>query len=794
MTAHPSIDFKAIASAALSSAEVLLGQWLPGGVVESGEYKALNPLRADARKGSFSINISTGAWADFATDDKGGDLVSLYAYLNGCDQVEAAKAVAGLVGIALEPSSDGGSPASSQPPPLLPATNTSPKAAAEFVGKRKKSPWLPILPVPDDAIELPKAHSVRGRPERVWTYRDADGRELGYVFKFTSSSGEKVTLPLCWCENKHTKKRAWRWCAFPEPRPLYGLDRLALYHDLPVVLVEGEKCADAPVELLGKKYVFISWPGGSKAVKKIDWRPLIGRKIIAWADCDAQREKLSVAEKDAGVDPLSKPLLPEAKQPGMRAMLTIRDLLLDLDHDIDFKLVNIPKPSEKESGWDIADAVAEGMDRDALKAFITQVHKPPAKRKQDSKPSRGLMERSGQIVSCLANIHDVLEADPEWDGVLGFNEFSYVISKIKPPPFAGAEVGEWDANDDVQTAMWITREYGFAPSPPQVTEAVEALAKSHGFHPVRDYLNSLTWDGTSRVDDWVTDFIGAPKDAYTMRVSRWFLMGMVARVMDPGVKFDCCLVLEGDQGRKKSSMLRVLAGEWFGDTDLDLHNKDAMASIRGKWLYEFAELGSLARSESTRQKSFLSRQVDQFRPPYARHDIHSPRQLVFGGSTNEWAWNKDETGGRRFWPVVCTSEIDCDGLALARDQLFAEAYSLYKAGKRFWPTADEQKKIFDPEQLKRHQADGYIDYLDKWVSERYDLFPLADAAHHLKIDPARLTRDIQTRIGKALRSLGCVRVEKRTNLVSRYWYKPPERSEATSETGDKIEDDDYVPF
>ena len=242
-------------------------------------------------------------------------------------------------------------------------------------------------------------------------------------------------------------------------------------------------------------------------------------------------------------------------------------------------------------------------------------------------------------------------------------------------------------------------------------------------------------------------------------------------------------------------MLRVLAGEWFGDTDLDLNNKDSMNSIRGKWLYEFAELGSLARAEATKQKSFLSRQVDEFRPPYGRRDIRSPRQLVFGGTTNDWAWNKDETGGRRFWPIECRYDIDCDGLAEVRDQLFAEAYALYKQGKRFWSTSEEQKKIFDPEQIKRHQTDGYVDILEGFLKQKVDLFPMTDAAEYLKIDPARLSRDIQTRIGKALTMLGCLRKERRTNETSRFWYQPPVTPGGTGDNTPAVDGGaDGIPF
>jgi putative DNA primase/helicase len=767
------IDFKLVAAAALSRADSLLRQWLPDGKVEGREYKALNPLRADHKPKSFSINLDTGLWSDFATDDKGGDLTSLYAYLHGLDQDKAAIEVADICGV----------------DPYM--ANAKPQHKKPDL-KVVKTPWKPILPAPTDAGPPPAAHYARGKPQKIWTYLDANKAINGFVYRFETSDGGKETLPVCYCEHEETKQREWRWLSFPEPRPLYGLDRLAAHPDLPVLLVEGEKCADAAVELL-PELVIVTWPGGSKATDKVDWAPLHGRNIFAWADCDAQREKLSKDEKALGVDPLKKPFLPENKQPGMKAMLEIGAKLVEADAKTRFRLIDIPAPGKKPNGWDIADAVAEGMLAEELKDFIRKTRKPaaePSKSKSTRQEPSGkdredfrLLWKKGELVACLANVYDILLNDSDWDGVLAYNAFAYQVVKLKPPPYVGGTVGEWDEQDDIQTAMWLTRKYSFAPSAALTASAAEAIAKSHSFNPVQDYLKGLKWDGISRVEEWLNDYLGIAKTDYSTRVAKWFLMGMVARAMKPGVKFDYCLVLEGDQGLLKSTALRVLGGQWFGDTDLDLNNKDSMSAIRGKWLYEFAELGSLAKSEASRQKSFLSRQIDEFRPVYGRREIRSPRQAVFGGTVNEWEWNKDPTGGRRFWSVKCEIEVDHLGLAGVKDQLFAEAYVLFLAGERYWPTGEEQKRIFDPEQFKRTIADTYVDMLHNWVGEQFKEFCIADAAIEcLKLDASKLTRDVQTRIGTALRQLGCTRVEKRTHVI-RYWYKPPERNAATSTSG-----------
>lgn len=771
------IDFKSIASAALSRSETLLRQWLPGGKLDGREYVALNPLRADAKPGSFKINLDTGLWSDFAESGAtGGDLISLYAYLHGLKQDDAAVELAGICGVE----------------PYF-ADPQKPKQKPDL--KVVKTPWKPILPAPADAGPAPAAHYARGKPQAVWTYLNAEKRINGFVYRFQTSDGGKETLPVCFCEHEETGQREWRWLSFPEPRPLYGLDRLAAHPDKPVLLVEGEKCADAAVDLL-PELVIVTWPGGSKAIEKADWLPLQGRSIFAWADCDGKREKLSKDEKALGVDPLSKPLLAENKQPGMHAMLEIGALLVEADKKTKFRIVDIPAPGEKPDGWDIADAVADGMKAEELKAFIRQTRKTPAespKSNSTRRPLRSgedgdgwstskLLWKKGELVACLANVFDILRNDEDWQGVLAYDEFAFQTVKLKAPPYDTGKIGDWDEQDDVQTAMWLTRKYAFAPSAALTASAAEAIARLNSFNPVQDYLRGLKWDGEKRIDTWLSDFLGIPVTDYSWRVSRWFLMGMVARAMKPGVKFDYCLVLEGDQGRLKSTALRVLGGDWFGDTDLDLNNKDSMSAIRGKWLYEFAELGSLARAEALRQKSFLSRQVDEFRPVYGRREIRSPRQSVFGGTTNEWEWNKDPTGGRRFWPVKCEQEVDYKGLAEVRDQLFAEAFAAWQAGERFWPTSEEQKLFFDLEQLKRTAPDAFVDLLHDWVGEQYRDFSLADVAECLKLDASKITRDVQTRIGIALRQLGCKKTEKRTHII-RHWYKPPERNAAESKSG-----------
>lgn len=811
------LPFAAIAAAALRQAETLVAEWLPGGQKVGPEWKALNPTRADGKIGSFSVNLVTGEWGDFACGDVGGDLVSLYAYIfHHEDQGKAAVELADRFGIVLPPLEKGkkrsrkaaAPPAEPPPPP------------AE---KPPRTWWQPIWPAPDDAGEPPKANPNRGIPARTFTYRAADGRVIGYVCRFVTSDGGKDDIPLVFAQHAKSGKREWRWMAFAEEvRPLFGLDGAAAKPEASLLFVEGEKCKEAPEPLLPELAV-MSWPGGCNGVGKADFTSLAERpvkKALLWPDADAKREKLTKAEKEAGVDPASKPLLPLEKQPGMKAMLAVAERLHALGYKVWF--IDIPAPGEKPDGWDIADAIEEGFTGATLADYLRDRARlwtppraaddgPPADHAETiSTPSEAdagqerkrppwipeLIYKDGEIKSCLANVYQVLAFHPAWKGVIAFDEMSLCTVKRKPPPYAEGRVGEWDAQDDTFTAMWISRTYGFTPASVMVLEVVEALGKTNKWHPVREWLRSLKWDGTKRLNGWLTKYLGVPFSPYSKRVAAWWLMGLVKRIFAPGTKFDYCLVLSGPQGKKKSTAFAVLGGEWFGDAELDLSSKDSMIGLRGKMIHEFAELGSLTRSDEKRQKSFLSRTVDEYRPPYGTRLVRALRQLVFGGSTNEHEWNKDPTGGRRFWPVDCLiEEIDIEGLRSVRDQLFAEALARIEMGERYWPTAEEQRTYFDVEQLRVEQQDSIIDAIHDWVfvPTRAE-FSLFDVAHDcLKLDAAKLTRDLQVRIGVALRKLGCERVERRNGMI-RFWYKPPVRNEASSTTGQADWEGDDVPL
>jgi len=286
-----------------------------------------------------------------------------------------------------------------------------------------------------------------------------------------------------------------------------------------------------------------------------------------------------------------------------------------------------------------------------------------------SKPPMNTTE--GRILPVLANAIAAFRHAPEWGGVLAFNEFGFGTVALKPTPWGVVPKGEWTDHEDRLAAEWLQKQ-GILVSVEVAGQAVQTAARDRPFHPVKTYLQGLHWDGTERVDRWLSRYLGTDDTEYSRAVGSRWLTSAVARIFRPGAKADCCLILEGPQGIRKSTALRTLAGEYFTDELADLGSKDAAMQTRGVWIIELSELDSLSHSEVARIKAFMSRTTDRFRPPYGMRLVESPRQCVFAGTVNHSAYLRDETGGRRFWPIAC-GRIDVDALARDRDQLWAEA-------------------------------------------------------------------------------------------------------------------------
>lgn len=405
---------------------------------------------------------------------------------------------------------------------------------------------------------------------------------------------------------------------------------------------------------------------------------------------------------------------------------------------------------DREDKWtdfnDLHCAEGLGAVRDQVLAVARPATDEPWREKLQYAEKGGLIAHPFNVALILGN-------DKRWKGCIAWDAFSSKTRKLRPAPYGGT-AGDWSDLDDIKVTLWLADVYGFRVKSSHVVEAVSSVAFDNSVHPVREYLEGVVWDGRPRLELWLQDRLGVRDSEYVRKVGKRWMISAVARVFRPGCKVDSMLILEGLQGEGKSSAARVLAGEWFMDTSIDLSNKDAYQAIRGKWIVEMAELDSLNKAESTKAKQFVSSAIDTYRESYGRRILDVPRQSVFIGTTNQDEYLKDDTGNRRYWPVMCT-KVDLDGLRGDRDQLWAEAVACFRAGEMWW-VEREEAEMFAAEQEQRYQADMWEEPIIEYLAKRH-IGDSVTGAHVLEkalnIDPSHWGKPEQMRVGKIMHRL-----------------------------------------
>ena len=366
------------------------------------------------------------------------------------------------------------------------------------------------------------------------------------------------------------------------------------------------------------------------------------------------------------------------------------------------------------------------------------------------------------------NLCTILSADPEFVDALRLNEHSNVV-EYNGEPLTDRDVTE--------LRLRIAALYNLEAGAPTVQELAVYQAGHNAYHPVRDYLEGLTWDKVPRLDGMLVDYARCADTAVNRTIARRFMISAVARVMQPGAKVDTVLILAGPQGYGKSTFFRTLAGEqWFRDDTLDLRNKDASMQLRGAWLYELAELASTRVRDAETVKAFISRPSDHFRPPYGRNVIEQKRQCIFVGTTNEPSFLNDPTGARRFWPAEVLGQIRNVELQRDRDQLWAEAVAAYRGRERWWLDINEDQALADAQEQYQHE-DPWLPKVARWLdlpanpSEGFTIETLLNGA--IDKDDDRQTKADEMRIGGILTALGFVKRRASTDGVRAWrWFRP----------------------
>ena len=392
----------------------------------------------------------------------------------------------------------------------------------------------------------------------------------------------------------------------------------------------------------------------------------------------------------------------------------------------------------------------------------------------------------GKKLSNAANIDLVLRNDPSWRHILRENALSGVVEKASPPPYAGASKGDWSDVDDTEAAIWIARNYGFSPPSRNVMEVVNAIARKNTYNPVHDYLESLKWDGAERLRSMLPAYFGTEANAYTELVGVLWMTAAVVRIYRPGAKVDSVLILEGPQGIKKSSSLKMLAGDWFMDTPIKIGHKETYETMRGMWIVELAELDSLNRAEASAAKAFFSSSEDRYRESYGRRAQTIKRHCVFAGTVNHRQYLRDSTENRRYWPVWC-SRVDLDELKADRDQLWAEAVHRLKSNERWWPEGEEVE-LFRVEQEKRYIGDAYENIIEEWLrkelAQKATMPQLLGGA--LQLDKAKWTHAEQWRVGSVMAKLKWERRRIGGRNDREWCYVAPDDWQAPADDGVEI--------
>lgn len=340
-------------------------------------------------------------------------------------------------------------------------------------------------------------------------------------------------------------------------------------------------------------------------------------------------------------------------------------------------------------------------------------------------------DKKGTIKNTISNAVIVLHNDENLKGKFGFNEFEQRETALSALP--------WDKNvykyprpledaDDCEIRLYLERAYGLN-NKGQITDAFTIVTHANKYHPVREYLDAVEWDGTPRVDTFFIDVFGASDTAYTRAVTRKAFVAAVKRIYQPGCKFDYVTVIVGPEGIGKTTTLSALGGEWFSNSVTKVDDQRALEGIQGAWILELGELAGLRKAETDAVKHFVTKTEDRFRVAYGKRLSYFPRRCVFFGTTNEEDFLRSITGNRRFWVVNCykgsvpTIDFKADLTPVFIAQLWGEAKELLAQGEPTYldDTLERVAREIQDKHMEKDDRAGMVsEYLARLLPENWD--------------------------------------------------------------------------
>ena len=383
------------------------------------------------------------------------------------------------------------------------------------------------------------------------------------------------------------------------------------------------------------------------------------------------------------------------------------------------------------------------------------------------------VDARGQNKSSAANLNLIFEQDPRIAKVFRKNEFDakmYVFGNLPwrrtNPPELMRDVDFSGVRNYIETLYGISGNM-------KIEDCLKLQFEEHSYHPVRDYIRAAKWDGVERVDNLFIDYFGASDNVYSKQAARKMLVAAISRIMRPGCKYDNVVTLVGPEGTGKSTFANKLAGQWFSDTFMTVHGKEALEQIQGAWIIEMAELSGLRKAEVESVKHFITKQVDMFRPAYAKVSETFPRQCIFIGTTNKRDFLKSTTGNRRFIPIdvhveSVTRSVWEDLQPEEVSQLWAEAFTYYKKGETLYMDASADR-IAKKEQSKHAETDersGILgNFLDMELPKDWDDRSLIERRLYIESDKSE--GDVQRQV-TCVAEVWCECFGREQNQMDRY--------------------------